>query len=150
MTTMTPERFARIVDAYGANPSRWPIDERAAAKEFAKAHPDEARARLSEAAALDMFLAADIAEPASRSLQRRIIASANAPGRRPLRAARPARWWLPGAAIAGAGVAGLVAGALAMSFLIVGAAERPSAAHEPAYLSTAFGFDGSSAEGSIE
>ncbi|RDU96138.1 hypothetical protein DWV00_25440 [Trinickia dinghuensis] len=147
---MTPRRFAQIVDAYGADPSRWPTGERAAACAFAQAYPDEARTRLEEAAALDACLSADIVEPASRSLQRRIVASAKPPGHRPARGARAARWWLPGAAIAGAGVAGLVAGALAMSFLIVGAGEGPGAVHEPSYMSTAFGFDTSSAEGSIE
>jgi hypothetical protein len=150
MTTMTPERFAQIVGAYGADPRRWPAGERDAACAFAQAHPAEAQARLSEAAALDACLAADTIEPAGDALQRRIVASAHAFGHRPVRHGRPARWWLPGAALAGAGVAGLVTGALAMSFLIVGAGGHSPAAQEPAYLSTGFGFDTSAAEGSIE
>nr|WP_206955643.1 hypothetical protein [Trinickia acidisoli] len=149
---MTPQRFAQIVDAYGADPHRWPEGERAAACAFAQAYPHEAQARLAAAAALDACLSADTVAPAGRSLQRRIVASAGAAStasRRPARGARPGRWWLPGAAIAGAGVAGLVAGAMAMSFLIM-AGERPIAAHEPSYLSTGFGFDTPGTDGSVE
>ena len=149
MTTMTPERFAQIVDAYGADPRRWPDAERAAACAFAQAYPSEAQPKLSAAAMLDACLAADAVEPASRSLQRCIVASAGTPGRRSPRGMRPLRWWLPGAALAGAGMAGLVAGALAMSWLSV-SAEPPNAFHEPSYLSTAFGFDAAGADGSIE
>jgi hypothetical protein len=149
MTTMTAERFAQIVDAYGADPRRWPDAERDAARAFAQAHPNEAQPKLAAAAMLDACLAADRVEPAGRSLQRRIVASARRPGRRAARGARAVRWWLPGAAIAGAGAAGLVAGALAISWLSV-SAEPPNALHEPSYLSTAFGFDAASADGSIE
>lgn len=149
MTTMTSQRFAQIVDAYGADPRRWPDGERGAACAFAQAHPAEAQPRLAAAAALDAALAADVLKPASRSLQRRIVASASAPGGRFPLGWRPAWRWLPGAALAGVGVAGLVAGAVAVSFLMLGG-ERPGAAHEPSYLSTAFGFDAAGAEGSIE
>lgn len=148
MTTMTPHRFAQIVDAYGANPRRWPDGERAAACAFVDAHPAAARARLEQAAALDAYLSADVVAPPSRSLQRRIAASANATGGRPsARAGRGLRWWLPGAALAGAGLAGLVAGALAMSSLMM-TSEGPAVSHEPSYLST--GFDTSGGEGSVE
>lgn len=149
MTTMTPERFAQIVDAYGADPRRWPDAERDAARAFAQAYPSEAQPRLAAAAMLDACLAADAVARPSRSLQRRIVGSASAPGRRPSRGTRPVRWWLPGAALAGAGMAGIVAGVLAMSWLTV-PGQPPNAAHEPSYLSTAFGFDAAGAEGSIE
>lgn len=150
--TMTPQRFAQIVDAYGADPRRWPDAERAAAQAFAQAHPREAAAPLAAAAALDACLAADVVEPADRALRRRIIASAEV--QRPPRAtghrrpfmARPAAWWIPGAALAGAGAAGIVAGALAMSLLVSGG--HPSVTHEPSYLST--GFDAPGGEGSGE
>jgi hypothetical protein len=144
--TMTSQRFAQIVDAYGADPRRWPPDERAAAQAFAQARPEEAQARLHAAAALDACLAADVVEPAGRALQRRIVASAKAPRKpRPL-IARPVSWWLPGAALAGAGAAGIVAGALAMSMLV--SSGHPSVTHEPSYLST--GFDAPGGEGSVE
>jgi hypothetical protein len=147
MMTMTAQRFAQIVDAYGADPQRWPDAERAAAQAFARAHPDQTRAQLAAAAALDACLGADVVDPAGRALQRRIIASAHVPGlaRPPL--TRPARWWIPGAALAGAGAAGIAAGALAMSLLLVSSG-HPSVAHEPSYLST--GFDAPGGEGSAE
>ena len=147
MTTMTPERFARIVDAYGADPRRWPDGERAAACAFVQAHPDEAQQRLAAAASLDAGLDADVVETASRALQRRIVASAPAPSRARTAKGRPARWWLSGAALAGAGVAGLAAGAMAMSLLMT-MSEHPAGYHEPSYLST--GFDETGGEGSIE
>jgi hypothetical protein len=147
MTTMTPERFARIVDAYGADPRRWPDDERAAACAFAQAHPREAQQRLAVAGSLDAGLDADVVEAASRALQHRIVASAPAPSRARTVKARPARWWLSGAALAGAGVAGLAAGAMAMSLLMT-MSEHPAGYHEPSYLST--GFDATVGEGSIE
>lgn len=147
MTTMTSERFARIVDAYGADPRRWPADERAAACAFAQAHPREAQQWLAEAAAVDAGLAADLVEPASRALQRRIVASAQGAGRAGLRGTRPRFWWVPGAALAGAGIAGLAAGAMAMSLLMVTGEHRP-APHESSYFST--GFDAAGGEGSVE
>jgi len=153
--TMTPQRFAQIVDAYGADPRRWPDAERAAAQAFAQAHPREAAAPLAAAAALDACLAADVVEPPGRALQRRIVVSADIS--RPLRPpratwlrrpfmVRPAAWWIPGAALAGAGAAGLIAGALAMSLLV--SSGHPSVTHEPSYLST--GFDAPGGEGSGE
>lgn len=145
MTTMTPERFARIVEAYGADPRRWPDGERAAARAYAQANPREAQQWLAAAAALDAGLAADVADPPSRALQRRIVAQAQTPSRARTAQARPARWWLSGAALAGAGVAGLAAGAMAMS-LLMAANEHSVGYHEPSYLST--GFDGSGGEGS--
>lgn len=147
MTTMTPQRFAQIVDAYGADPHRWPAGERAEALAFAQAHPGEARERLDAAAALDACLAADRVEPPGRALRRRVAAAARSPERGRSRGPRTVFWWLPGAALAGAGVAGLVAGAMAMSLLMV-PGEHGSAAHEPSYLSTGFGTSGD--EGGVE
>ena len=37
---MTDERFFQILEAYGADPARWPADERAEAEAFALDHPD--------------------------------------------------------------------------------------------------------------
>jgi hypothetical protein len=146
MTTMTSQRFARIVDAYGADPRRWPDAERAAACDFAQAHPDEAQARLAAAAWLDAGLAADTLEPVDRSLRRRIIASGQGAGRRRTQGARPRLWWLSGAALAGAGVAGLVAGAMATSFFIA-RGEGVAPVHEPSFWSTGFGVSGGGEEG---
>jgi|CXWL01.1.fsa_nt_gi hypothetical protein len=53
---MDRERFAQILDAYGADAKRWPDAERAAAQAFIAAHPADASALLGEARALDGVL----------------------------------------------------------------------------------------------
>ncbi|ADG17837.1 hypothetical protein [Paraburkholderia atlantica] len=138
---MTPERFHQIVAAYGADARRWPEREREAAQEWARAHRDEADAVLIDAAGLDAWLAADRIEPPSLELQRRVIDGA--PARRPT-----ARWrfWWSGAAVAGVGLLGGVAGALAVSFFLL--TENAPAVHESSYLTSSFG--GSSADWSGE
>ncbi|WP_179401476.1 hypothetical protein [Burkholderia guangdongensis] len=139
---MTPERFRTIVDAYGADPRRWPADERADAQDWARRHRADAHAALADATELDTWLARHAVAPPGRALVERIVASApahvHAPSRR--------RVWWSGAALAGAGLAGALAGALAMSIVVVGSA--PSATHESAYLTTSFG--GPSADWSDE
>ena len=60
VTPLTEARFRDIVDAYGADPLRWPEEERAAASIFARNHPDIAQAVLDEARALDAWLDADV------------------------------------------------------------------------------------------
>lgn len=52
---MTFERLTEILDAYGADPARWPADERAAARAFAAKDPRAAGA-LDEARRLDNLL----------------------------------------------------------------------------------------------
>ncbi|NVH75630.1 hypothetical protein FSB08_24585 [Paraburkholderia sp. JPY432] len=138
---MTPERFHQIVAAYGADARRWPEREREAAQEWARAHRDEADAVLSDSAGLDAWLDADRIEPPSLELQRRIIDGA--PSRRP--AARWRLWW-SGAAVAGVGLLGGVAGALAVSFFVL--TENAPVLHESSYLTSSFG--GSSADWSGE
>lgn len=135
--TMTPQRFGEIVSAYGADASRWPAAERQAAQAWAARHPHDAQVLLDEAAALDTWLIRDAIAPADHALFRRVLAAADLP-----RARRP-RWWWPGAAVAGVGVglAGGVAGALAVSLLLAasGAARVEPVVHEPSYLTTGFG-----------
>jgi hypothetical protein len=58
---MTPQRFAEIVQAYGADPVRWPPSERAAAEAFALTQPEAAS--LSEARTLDLMLATYVVTP---------------------------------------------------------------------------------------
>jgi len=55
-TPMTAARFTAIIAAYGADPARWPADERLAAQAFAEAAPVEATPLLAEAADLDAML----------------------------------------------------------------------------------------------
>ncbi|RZF26950.1 hypothetical protein EVC45_25190 [Paraburkholderia sp. UYCP14C] len=138
---MTPERFHQIVAAYGADARRWPEREREAAQTWARAHRAEADAALSDAAGLDAWLGADQLEPPSLELQRRIIDGA--PSRRP--AARWRLWW-SGAAVAGVGLLGGVAGAFAVSFFVL--TENAPVVHESSYLTSSFG--GSSADWSGE
>jgi len=132
---MTAERFRAIVDAYGADPGRWPAEERAAAQAWAAQHRAAAEALLNEAAPLDAWLAdATVAAPGV-ALTRRIAASAPRP-------VRPrARLWWSGAAFVGAGLAGCAAGAFAMSVaLLAGSAPAPSVAPpDAASLTTSFG-----------
>jgi hypothetical protein len=151
---MTPERFHTLVGAYGADPRRWPSHEREDALAWARSHRAEAQATLDEALELDAWLARDTIAPPTRAFVEQIVATA--PGRPPVRVAAPKRrlWW-SGAAFAGAGLAGALAGALVMSFLVLGGTPPAShgsydayETHESGYLSTGFG--GSSDDGSDE
>jgi hypothetical protein len=149
--TMTPERFGEIVQAYGGDPRRWPAQERASAESWAAGHRDAARALLDEAERLDACLARDLVTDPSRALERRILADADA--RRPEGKVgrRLGRWlghWWPGAALAGLGLAGGVAGALAVSLLMLTGNAPPAGPQEPSYLTTAFG--PTAADGSAE
>ncbi|AFQ50382.1 hypothetical protein [Burkholderia cepacia] len=130
---MTPERFRTIVAAYGCDARRWPQAERAAAEAWAHAHPRDALAALDDAAELDAWLAQDAVGPPAAALVERIVASAPAPQR----ARRRGKVWWSGAAFAGVGLAGALAGAVAVSMLMLGSA--PIAQHEPGYLTTTFG-----------
>ncbi|WP_146190657.1 hypothetical protein [Marinicauda salina] len=90
---MTEDRFAGIVAAYGADPRRWPADERAAAEAFAAAEPDVAGPVLDAAAALDVALDAAADAPdagAHRRVGERIIAASAAPPPRRIAAAAAA------------------------------------------------------------
>lgn len=130
---MTPERFRTIVAAYGSDARRWPQDERAAAEAWAQAHPRDALQALDDAAALDAWLMQETVAPPAPALVERIVASAPAPQR----ARRRGKVWWSGAAFAGVGLAGALAGAVAVSMLMLGSA--PIAQHEPGYLTTTFG-----------
>ncbi len=54
--SMQFSRFRAIVEAYGANPERWPRGERNAALAFREAEPEAAEPILAEARALDVLL----------------------------------------------------------------------------------------------
>ncbi|MCX5543312.1 hypothetical protein M3A49_28130 [Paraburkholderia sp. CNPSo 3076] len=131
---MTPERFHTLVAAYGADPQRWPQHEREDALEWARAHRVEANAALDEAMALDSWLSRDMVAPPPRALFEQIVAGAPV---KPVAAAKRRSFWWSGAAFAGVGLAGALAGALTISFVVLGGA-TPAAPHET-YLSTSFG-----------
>jgi ferric-dicitrate binding protein FerR (iron transport regulator) len=83
---MSLERFSAIVDAYGADPARWPARERAAAQAFA-ANAPQAQALLADAEALDRALGASVAPgPDEAALQRALAGRANPSARRALMA----------------------------------------------------------------
>ncbi|ELW9447941.1 hypothetical protein KDW19_08625 [Burkholderia cenocepacia] len=139
---MTPERFRTIVAAYGSDARRWPQAERATAEAWAQAHSRDALEALDEAAELDAWLMQDTVAPPAPALVERIVATAPAPQR----ARSRGRVWWSGAAFAGVGLAGALAGAVAVSMLMLGSA--PIAQHEPGYLTTTFG--GPSIDGADE
>jgi len=143
---MTPERFQQIVDAYGADPRRWPQHERAAANAWAASNRTQADVWLAQAGHLDAWLSTDEVPPPDASLQQRILASA--PVKRPASRRRKSSraWWWSGVAVAGVGVLGGMAGALAVSFFVMTEVVPP--AHESSYLTSSFG--GSSADWSGE
>jgi hypothetical protein len=124
---MTPSRFNLLVDIYGADLKRWPAAERDQARAMLAEDASEVRANLAAAAALDDLLTAHrIADPGA-ALVRQVIGSAPppAPGGARLRTGwRPGwqmSWWWRGAGLAGAGIAGTLAGAVAVSTALHGA-----------------------------
>lgn len=112
---MTPDRFATLIDAYGASPERWPASERQAALAYLEATP-AARTLVAEAARLDALL--DRLElPSARIDLARITAVAQEPAAnvlafRPRARALPQRFrhWARAGALAAAGICGLVVG----------------------------------------
>lgn len=89
---MTQERFFQILEAYGADPARWPEAEREQAQAWADAHPETAAEALGAEAALDAVLGEAEAVP-SDLLERRIMKRFPAP-------AAGLRWQIPVAAAA--------------------------------------------------
>ena len=71
---MNLERFAVLIDSYGAEPRRWPAAERDAALAFA-AVSTAADALMREAAALDALLDTDHAAAATPAARRAVIAA---------------------------------------------------------------------------
>ena len=106
---MTLDRFAALVDAYGASPARWPEGERAAAVELMQASA-EARRLAEEADRLDRLLDTPQTVPVTRALQDRILAAladhAPAPRGKRLTFGR----WLPAGAVACSLLLGLAIG----------------------------------------
>lgn len=126
---MNAERFAILLDAYGAEPRRWPEEERAAA--LALVRSDIRAAAMMEAAGeIDDLLALHRVPAPSPMLAAAIVARA------PRRAWTRARlWWAAlGLGIAGAG--GAFAGSAATAALAGPAIHSLNYGHEDA---TAFG-----------
>jgi hypothetical protein len=110
---MTPERFAELVEIYGAEPRRWPQGRRQAAIAFMEDRPEEA-ATILETALIRMIM-----ESASiRAASRRV------------------RLWRRGTSFVAVGLAGALAGALAVAVLVPMSA--PGDEDGDAYAITAF------------
>lgn len=120
---MTLERFARMLDAYGASAERWPDDERGAALTLLE-RSAEARAARDAAARLDGLLDGAPAATPSDRLVARVLAGASGPLRRPASVARPraARRVLTGIGTA----ATLAAAASLALWLAGGSTEAPN------------------------
>jgi hypothetical protein len=129
---MTPERFRKLTETYGAEPRRWPAEEREAARAFMNRRPAEAQAMLADASALDSMLDRHVVGPPTAELRERIIGSGPA-----ARAVwHQARLWWQGAGLAGLGLAGALAGALMISVLLP--LDTPDYDDDGAYVVTAF------------
>lgn len=106
------ERFAALAEAYGAAIERWPAAEREAAQ--AMADGAAARAILARAQDLDRLLDTYRVPEPSSALTGRILAEAD---RIVLRRASVRRLWA-GLGLAGVGLAGALAGALAATAVL--------------------------------
>jgi len=118
VTSLTEDRFRDIVDAYGADPARWPEEERAAAAIFARNHPEVAHPLLDAARQLDAWLDAgqvevpedDVLDAHARAVAAFVDAHIDAGGALPvvMRRARP----LPLVWATGVALAACIAGAI--------------------------------------
>ncbi|TXI06389.1 MAG: hypothetical protein E6Q76_09800 [Rhizobium sp.] len=108
---MNGERFEALVAAYGGDIGRWPQTERAAAREFAQS-PTAAKA-LAGAADLDALLDTYVVKSGSAGLENRIDALL-------VRRLTIRNWFRFGSAglgLMGIGIAGAIAGNLAIAVL---------------------------------
>lgn len=123
-TEMTVERFQALIEAYGADPARWPADKGAAMARFAN-QSAAAKALLKEAAALDAALSFYAVPEPSAALTERLLGDSAAALLRGAQASAPlvktrADWlqwltaaasrWAPASALAGAAALGMVVG----------------------------------------
>ncbi|AHE53489.1 hypothetical protein [Sphingomonas sanxanigenens] len=106
---LSAERFATLAEAYGADLRRWPADLRAAAEAHLAVHP-QSRGVLIDAARLDDLLAAYRVASPGAALIGRVLAHAPQSGSSWSRA----KLWWSGLGLAGAGLAGGLAGAAAL------------------------------------
>ncbi|MCO7569463.1 hypothetical protein NJH78_05705 [Pseudomonas chlororaphis] len=111
---MTPERFAYLADAYGADLQRWPSAERAQAQALLDTGHATARQALQQARWLDTRLDSYRVPEPSPALVRQIIATAA------LHPPAPTLWqryagWLTSLGWIGVGLSGAAAGMLAVT-----------------------------------
>ncbi|MEX5553333.1 hypothetical protein [Pseudomonas pergaminensis] len=111
---MTPERFAYLADAYGANLQRWPLAEQGAAQALLDSSNASARDAVHAAGWLDAQLDSHQLAFLDPALTRKIRQSA------PRRASFWSRYagWLSPAGLVGVGIAGIVTGMLVASMSV--------------------------------
>lgn len=111
---MTPERFAYLADAYGANLERWPLAEQGAAQALLDSGNACAREAVHAAGWLDAQLDSHQLAFLDPALTRKIRQSA------PRRASFWSRYagWLSPAGLVGVGIAGIVTGMLVASMSV--------------------------------
>ena len=112
---MTPERFRRLTEAYGAMPEHWPAAERAEAQALLDQRDPAVLAALADARSLDLVLSRHSVAVPESDLVRRILATAPVTPPRQESVWKRPQWWLSGAGLVGVGVAGIAAGVLAIS-----------------------------------
>lgn len=140
--SMELARFAEILDAYGADPRRWPDAERDAAAALLAASQD-ARSLRDDAAALDMLLDLSAAPAPSPELMADILAGAAPRG---LRAWLADFWpfgpaWQPASAFAAAAILGIAVGIGAPDMVWPEAADSAVAEVESLALGPAFNLE---------
>ncbi len=120
---MTPERFAYLADAYGADLQRWPAAERSAAQALLERNDAASLQVLQQARQLDSLLDSYHLAPPDPALARRIAASA-IPDRPESFWSRYADW-LSRVGFVGVGLAGIATGILvaSLSLPLPGASE---------------------------
>ena len=117
---MDAQRFEHLAAAYGGDPRRWPLADRAQALAFLEADKPAAERILFEARQIDAALDSSAQPQVSHALRDAILAAA--PQARP--EPRPLfdwkRWLAPAAGLVCAGVAGLYAGIVVMQQVTAG------------------------------
>ncbi len=118
---MTPVRLAALVDAYGAEPTRWPADERSQATALIRGNA-QADVLLSQARSLDQALDSVVPATVPATLSSRILDGFDQIAARPsirrfISVAANIVWpgapmWQPSVALAASLIAGLVLGVM--------------------------------------
>ncbi|NEI71943.1 hypothetical protein GR212_20365 [Rhizobium lusitanum] len=121
---MNAERFETLVAAYGGDIGRWPQAERAAARNFAKS-PGASQA-LARAAGLDALLDTYVVKHSDAGLEEKVLAKLA----RRLTIRNWFRFGSAGIGLVGVGIAGALAGSIAIAVLTPGLTSDTSVASE--------------------
>lgn len=125
---MTRERLQTILGAYGADPARWPVGERAAAERFLATSPATRRYR-DDLARLDAKLD-ELPLPSANPLDTTILTAriVAMPQRDPLR--HPVEWLVRAIGLRGPAAAGFALAAALAGFVVGWGYPEPAAGDE--------------------